>query len=220
MRPHGWLRPRRIGCLLVVVLIAAIWLVSRVVDEVDALYRPPPVAGNPLNPVAPARPASSGSPTIDRVTERGKLIVAVRVTPGLVQRSADSGGYTGFDIALLDLIARDLAVDPARTSFKPVGDREAALKRTEVDLVLGGYEIPPVANATASGGAAPRETVDIVGPYLVLRTTEYGIGLPPGDPVLHARITATVRRVIDDGTWARLYTQYLGEPVPSPPVLR
>lgn len=208
-----------------VVLIAAIWLVSRVVDEVDALYSPPPVAGNPLNPVAPARPASSGSPTIDRVTERGKLIVAVRVTPGLVQRSADSGGYTGFDIALLDLIARDLAVDPARTSFKPVGDREAALKRSDVDLVLGGYEIPPVSSATASeatasGGTAPRETVDIVGPYLVLRTTEYGIGLPPGDPVLHARITATVRRVIDDGTWARLYARYLGEPVPSPPVLR
>lgn len=211
MRRHGWLRPRRIGCLLVVVVIAAIWLVGRVVDEVNSLFSPPPVAGNPLSPVTPARPASSGSPTIDRITQRDKLIVAIQETPGLAQRSSDPGGYTGFDIALLDLIARDVAVDPARTSFKPLpaGAREGALKRSEVDLALGGYEIT----------AAPNTTVGIAGPYLVLGATEYGIGLPPGDPVLRDRITATLRRAIDDGTWARLYAQYLGSPVPNPPAL-
>ncbi|MGH3823061.1 MAG: transporter substrate-binding domain-containing protein [Pseudonocardiaceae bacterium] len=212
MRRHGWLRPRRIGCLLVVLVIAAIWLVGRVVDEVNSLFSPPPVAGNPLSPVVPARPASSGSPTIDRITQRSKLIIAVQEAPGLVQRSSGPGGYTGFDIALLDLIARDLAVNPARTSFKPLpaGTREAALERGDVDLLLGGYEIT----------TAPTATVGIAGPYLVLGSTEYGIGLPPGDPVLHDRITAALRHAIDDGTWARLYAQYLGSPVPSPPVLR
>lgn len=212
MRRHGWLRPRRIGCLLVVVVIAAIWLVGQVVEGIDSLSSPPPVAGNPLSPVAPAQPASSGSPTIDRITQRDKLIVAVQEVPGLAQRSSSPGGYTGFDIALLDLIARDLAVDPTRTSFKalPEGTREAALQRGDVDLVLGGYEIT----------STPTTTVGIAGPYLVRGSTEYGIGLPLGDPVLRDRITAALRRAIDDGTWARLYAQYLGGPVPSPPAPR
>jgi ABC-type amino acid transport substrate-binding protein len=299
MRRHGWLRPRRIGCLLIVLVIAAMWLVGRVVDGFNSLFSPPPVAGNPLSTVSPPRPASSGSPVIDRITRRGRLIVAVQETPGLAQRSLGAGGYTGFDIALLDLIAHDLAVDPAWTSFKPLpaGTREAALARGEVDLVLGGYEIT----------ATPNSAVGVAGPYLVrplllaipqassvssvnslrhgavcapagspavaalvshgvavqtratldacanlldgrveaiaadqvtlagtlsraprtlrvldeqLGSTEYGIGLPAGDPVLHDRITAVLRRTIENGTWARLYAQYLGNPVPKPPALR
>jgi ABC-type amino acid transport substrate-binding protein len=50
--------------------------------------------------------------------------------------------------------------------------------------------------------------------------TEYGFGLPPGDPLLRERVTAVLRHAIDDGTWARLYAKYLGTPVPSPPVVR
>jgi ABC-type amino acid transport substrate-binding protein len=53
-----------------------------------------------------------------------------------------------------------------------------------------------------------------------LGNTEYGISLPHGDPVLHDRITATLRHVINDGIWVRLYARYLGTPVPDPPVLR
>jgi ABC-type amino acid transport substrate-binding protein len=53
-----------------------------------------------------------------------------------------------------------------------------------------------------------------------LGTTEYGVGLPPRDPVLHDRITAVLRRAIENGTWARLYAEYLGTPVPSPPTPR
>jgi ABC-type amino acid transport substrate-binding protein len=202
MRQRGWLRLRRIGCLLIVVM-ATSWMLSRAVDGVTDRFRdhPAPVAGSPFDTVAPARPASSGSPTIDRITRRGKLIVAIEEKPGLAQRSPGSGGYTGFDIAMLDLIARDLGVDPARTSFKPLtgGSREAALGRGEADLALGGYAI------TARRSAE----VGIAGPYLVLGSTEYGIGLPPGDPVLRERVTAVLRRAIDDGTWARRYAEDL-----------
>jgi glutamate transport system substrate-binding protein len=53
-----------------------------------------------------------------------------------------------------------------------------------------------------------------------LGTTEYGIGLSPGDPLLRQRVPAVLRHAIDDGTWARLYAEYLGTPVPNPPVLR
>ncbi len=282
-----------------VLVITAMWLVGRAVDGVNALLSPPTVSGNPLGSVAPARPATSGSPTIDRIVQRGKLIVAIQEAPGLAQRSSDPGRYTGFDIALLDLIAHDLRVDPARTSFKPLPPslREAALDRGEADLLLGGYEIPETAD-TKVGSAGPylvrplqlavpasspvrdlpslgqrevcapagspaatalvarRVTVqtratlascaDLLGGRVggiagdqaavaavlsrtprtlrvltePLGTTEYGVGLPPGDPVLHDRITAVLRHAIEDGTWARLYAEYLGTPVPSPPALR
>ena len=217
MRRRGWLGPRRIGCLLVllvIVVIAALWVLGRAVNGATDLFHdhPAPVAGSPFDTVAPARPASSGSPTIDRIVQRGKLIVAIQEAPGLAQRSPGSGGYTGFDIAMVDLITRDLGVDPARTSVKRLagGRREAALCRGEADLALGGYQIT----------AAHSAKVSIAGPYLVLGSTEYGIGLPPGDPVLRERVTAVLRRAIDDGTWTRLYAQYLGTPVPNPPVLR
>ncbi|MGH3717502.1 MAG: transporter substrate-binding domain-containing protein [Pseudonocardiaceae bacterium] len=220
-RWRGRLRPARLGCLLIVLVITASWMVGRAVDGVSALFsgHPAPVAGSPFDTVAPTRPARSGSPTIDRIALRGKLIVAIHEAPGLAARSPNSGGYTGFDIALLGLIARDLGVDPARTIFKPLAasNREAALGRAEVDLVLGGYEIT----------AAHSAEVGIAGPYLVRPAvpgtspmTEYGIGLPPGDPQLRERVTVVLRHAIDDGTWARLYAEYLGTPVPSPPVPR
>lgn len=303
MRRHGWLRPKRVGCLLVVFVIAALWLMGQAVDKFNALFTAPVVAGNPLGTVAPARPAGSGSPTIDRIIQRGRLIVAIQDIPGLAQRSSNSGGYTGFDVALAELIARNLRVDPARTSFKPLpaSVRDAALGRGEADLAVGGYQI---GNQVTGGQHA---AVAAAGPYLVralqlavpatssatvvnslrhgqvcapdgssavavliargaavqtratlagcadllggkveaiagdqdavaavlsqnpgtlrvlsepLGTTEYGVGLPPGDPVLHDRITAVLRRAIDDGTWARLYAQYLGSPVPNPPTPR
>lgn len=292
MRRHGWLRPKRVGCLLVVLVIAAMWLVGRAEDGFNALFGPPVVAGNPLGAVAPPRAASSGSPTIDRITQRGRLIVAIEEMPGLAQRSPSSGSYTGFDVALVELIAHDLGVDPARTSFKPLPPsvREAALVRGEADLALGGYQMTPGVDAAGPyliralqlavpvaspvhglnslgngqvcapegssasaalaeraisvqtrttladcaallGGrveaiAADQASIAAVlsqapGTLRVLSeplgTTEYGIGLPPGDAVLHDRIAAVLRHTIADGTWARLYAQYLGTPVPIPP---
>lgn len=301
IRRHRWLRSRRIGCLLAVLVIAALWMLGQVVNGVTALFsdHPAPVAGSPFNPVAPAQRAGSGSPTIDRIARRGKLIVAIHESPGLVRRSPGVGGYTGFDIALLDLIARNVGVDPARTTFKPLpsGTREAALNRGEADLALGGYEITPqrraevgmagpylvrslrlavpaASSVTGLGSLGPGEICTpaespaatvladrglkpqtrptlaacadllrgpvraMVGDQTALEgvlsqrpgtlrvvgepvgSTEYGIGLPPGDPVLHDRITAVLRLAIEDGTWARLYAQYLGTPVPSSPALR
>ncbi|MBV9139894.1 MAG: transporter substrate-binding domain-containing protein [Pseudonocardiales bacterium] len=318
----GQRRPGRIGCLLIVLVIAALWVQNRIVDTVIDLFRnhPAPVAGSTFDKVAPAPRASSGSPTIDRIVGSHQIVgggqtvgggqlriaieeqlrVAIEEAPGLAQRSPESGRYTGFDIALLGLIARDLGADPARTSFKPVPtiNREGDLDRGEVDLVLGGYEITPArsakvgiagpylvrslrlavpatspvtslsalghgevcapedspaAKALADHGIGLQTRADLtncatlLGDRLVeaiagsqdalsallsqepgtlrvidepLGTTEYGIGLPPGDPLLRQRVTAVLRHAIDDGTWARLYAEYLGTPVPTPPVLR
>lgn len=301
VRGRGKLRPKRVGCLLIVIVISALWVLNQGFHEVTALLsdHPAPVSGGPFETVAPTRPASSGSPTIDRIVLRGKLIVGIQEVPRLVQRAPDSGGYTGFDVALLALIARDLGVDPARTNFKPLPEssREAAAGTANVDLVLGGYEITaarsakvgiagpylvrqlrlvapatspvtglnslshgevcapadsPAAAALAARGVAlqTRATLgacanligdrveaiagnqDAVAALLSqapgtlrvvgepLGTTEYGIGLPLGDQLLRERVTAVLRHAIDDGTWARLYAEYLGTPVPSPPMLR
>lgn len=294
-------RPGRTGCLLLVLLIATLWVLGRAVNGITALFtdHPAPVAGRPFDTVTPARPAGSGSLTMDRIARRGRLIAAIQEAPGLAQRSpdSDSDGYTGFDIALLDLLARGLGVDPARTTVKPLSprSREAALGRAEVDLALGGYEITaaraaqggvagpylvrplrlavpatspvtglgslgrqavcapsdsPAAAALAQSGvrlqtrASLEECAHLLGSGVEaiaagqddltallsqqpgtlrmvgapLGSTEYGIGLPPGDPLLRDRVTAVLRRAIADGSWARLYAQYLGTPVPDPPV--
>jgi ABC-type amino acid transport substrate-binding protein len=293
-------RPGRIGCLLLVLLIATLWVLGRALDGITALFtnHPAPVAGRPFDTVAPARPARSGSPTMDRIALRGRLIAAIQEAPGLAQRSPDSAGYTGFDVALLGLLARELGVDPARTTFKPLSasSREAALGRAEVDLVLGDYEITaaraaqmgvagpylvrplwlavpatspvtglgslgrgavctptdsPAAVALTQGGvrlqtrATLEECAHLLGGGVEaiaadqdalaallseqpgtlrmvgapLGSTKYGIGLPPGDSLFRDRVTAVLRQAIADGTWARLYAQYLGTPVPSPPML-
>jgi glutamate transport system substrate-binding protein len=315
LSPTFWLSPGRrfrSGCartggngcllvLLVVLVILALWVLRPVIDHISTLLgdHPAPVAGSPFDTVAPPLPASSGSPAIDRIAQRGKLIVAIQETPGLAQRAPGSSNYTGFEIALLELIARDLGADPTATDFKPLAgsSRTAALGRGEADLVLGGYELT----------SQRRTEVSIAGPYLVhplrlavpvsspvsdldsldqaevcapadssaaaaltglgqrlqtqatlaactrllgdrikaiagdqaalttvltkapgtlrlvgepLGFTEYGIGLPPGDQVLRDRINAVLRNAINDGTWARSYAEYLGTPVPSPPVPR
>lgn len=52
-----------------------------------------------------------------------------------------------------------------------------------------------------------------------LGTVTFGIGLPPDDPTFRNRIQDVLRRIEADGTWTRLYDQYLGPPAPAPPPL-
>ncbi|HEY2765316.1 MAG TPA: transporter substrate-binding domain-containing protein [Pseudonocardiaceae bacterium] len=161
LRAHGWLRPRRLGCLfliLVLLLFVTLWVLSSAINGITASFRndPPPITGDPLRPVAPTSLPRTSSPAADLISD-GRLIVAVQNAPGLAERDPATGAYTGFDIALLDLISRDLGVDPAHISFKPVpaGISTGMLARHEADLALGGLEITP---GSRNG--------DVAGPYL------------------------------------------------------
>ena len=82
----------------------------------------------------------------------GSVIAAFRVSPIPPLRWVGTSWVTVFrlPIALLDLVARGLGVDPERTSFKPLpaGSRAAALERGEVDLVAG-------TRSPTSGGSKP-----------------------------------------------------------------
>lgn len=174
LREGGWLRPRRIGCLLmvaVILLFAALWAVGSAVNGITAMFRPDPVAGSPFDRVTPTNPPSTGPPTADLIIG-GKLIVAVQDVPGLAERAPLPGGYTGFDIALLELLARDLGVDPADTIFKPApaGTAVGMLTRGEANLALGGFAITP----------QRRAEVGIAGPYLV---NSLRLAVPSNSPV-------------------------------------
>lgn len=303
LRRRGVLTLRRLGCALLVLgflVVTGLVLLDRTVDGITTLFRdePDPVPGGPFDAVAPSTPPTSGSKRIDLITRRDRLIVGVQRVPGLVERDTQTLEYSGFDIALAGLIARDLGVDPTDTAFKPLpsGYRESALANGEADLVLGGYAISEarraevgfvgpylrtpqrlavptgraggldplrdgtvctVENSPAAVTLAPRlgerlltrgsldtcaallgSRVDaLAGDELLLAgmvaedpaalelsgpplgETRYGIGLAPGDDVLARRVREVLRRAVEDGTWARLYAEHLGRPVPAPPPL-
>ena len=160
----GWLRPRRVGCLLLVLvllLFAAVWVMSSAVKATVAVFdpAPPPVPGSPHDTITPSRSPSSGSPTIDRITKRGWLIVAVDEAAGLAEGSPGEP-YTGFDVELVQRVARALGVDPAKTEFKelPVALGEARVRDGgDVQLVVGGYQVT----------AQRRDEGRVAGPHLV-----------------------------------------------------
>jgi glutamate transport system substrate-binding protein len=89
-------------------------------------------------------------------------------------------------------------------------DECAKLLGSRVEAIAGNQDAVAALLSQAPG------TLRVVGEPV--GTTEYGIGLPLSDPLLHQRITAVLRHAIGDGTWARLYAEYLGTPVPIPPV--
>ncbi|MGH3660045.1 MAG: transporter substrate-binding domain-containing protein, partial [Micromonosporaceae bacterium] len=171
LRAGGWLRPRRIGCLLVVLvilLITALWVLGSAVNGITAMFRndPDPVAGSPFDTVTTSPPSSG--PTADLING-GKLIVAVPPGFGAGGRTPGSGDYAGFDLALLDLVAHDLgaaSVDTGKQTSEKT--RLGMLTRGEADLGL--FEITPQRH---SG-------VDIVGPYLL---SELRLAVPSTSPV-------------------------------------
>ena len=176
LQAGGWLRPRRIGCLLLVLLVlvfAVLWVVGSTVNQITATFGPEPIHDNPMQPLAPAPvPPSSGSPTIDRV-EQDRLYVAIQEIPQLAARSPGSPtNYDGFDVAVAELIAAGLGADPADTVFKPIppSRRDAAVNGPDADIAIGGYEITP----------QRRSGLDVVGPYLV---SDLRLAVPADSPV-------------------------------------
>lgn len=212
-----WMRRtlRRAGCALVVFVVAFGALVGTVAmlllggDQEEASG-----AGSVFDREKPRAAPGSGSATIDLIIRRGRLVVAVQELPGLASRDPATRDWTGFDVEIARLIAADLGVDSTRTAFKPIAgrSREAALVDGDVDLVLG-----------YPSTDARRAQVGFAGPYLSspqpLGRTDYGIGLRSGDEVLRARVSDVLRRAVADGSWARLYAEHLGTPVPQPPAM-
>lgn len=172
LREGGWLRPRRIGCLLVlllILLIIVLWMVNSAISGVTAVIRndPDPVQGGPF-PTATPSDAPGRTPSTDLIND-GKLRVAVPEGFGPAKREPGAGNDAGFDLALLQLVADNLGAASVDTGKQaPVKTRVGMLTRGEADLAL--FEITP---------QLQRE-VDIVGPYLV---NDLRLVVPANSPI-------------------------------------
>ncbi|AHI00038.1 hypothetical protein KALB_6679 [Kutzneria albida DSM 43870] len=123
----------------------------------DAQPGPPPATATTTT-AAPSG-AVSGSPTYDRIHQRGRITVALRTEqPGLAHRDPASGDYSGFEVDLARLVATKLGLTADQIQFKqlPPGAGLGSVSSGDADLYLGG--------ATAEQGRSAQLLA--AGPYL------------------------------------------------------
>lgn len=85
-----------------------------------------------------------GSPTFDRITERGGVIVGVKEDqPGLGFLDVTTNERTGFDIDIARWIAASLGYGEEDITFQPIAsaNREQAIVNGDIDYYVGTYSI-------------------------------------------------------------------------------
>jgi len=85
-----------------------------------------------------------GSPTFERMTTNGKVVIGVKEDqPGLGYKDPTTGKYSGFDIEIARLVAAKLGFDESKIEYKTVvsAGREAAVAQGTVDYYVGTYTI-------------------------------------------------------------------------------
>src|SRR6476469_3550988 len=101
-----------------------------------------------------------GSPTCDRITKNGKIVIGVKEDqPYLGYKDPTTGEYSGFDIEIARLVAAKLGFDEKKVEFKTVqsAGREAAITNGDVDYYVGTYTI----------NDKRKEQISFAGPYFV-----------------------------------------------------
>jgi glutamate transport system substrate-binding protein len=101
-----------------------------------------------------------GSPTFDKMKQRGRVIVGVKDDqPGLGFKDATTGQFAGFDIEMARLVAAKLGYAADKIDYKtvPSAAREDAISRGEVDYYVGTYTI----------NDNRKKRVSFAGPYFV-----------------------------------------------------
>lgn len=112
-----------------------------------AVIAPQPDAPAPTedcgDPTASLRPLSPGAatptPTLDRIRDRGRLVVGIDTSSNLFSfRDPTTGTIQGFDVDIAREVARDLFGDPDRVEFRVLSsaDRIRALQDRTVDVVV------------------------------------------------------------------------------------
>ncbi|WP_432520030.1 glutamate ABC transporter substrate-binding protein [Kineococcus sp. SYSU DK006] len=104
--------------------------------------------------------AITGSPTFDKITSAGKVVIGVKADqPGIGQKDPGSGEYAGFDIEMAKLMAAKLGLTPDEIEFVETvsANREPFLQQGTVDMVIASYTI----------NDKRKEVVDFAGPYYV-----------------------------------------------------
>lgn len=99
-----------------------------------------------------------GSPTFDRASEAGEIVVGVKEDqPGLGYLDATTGERTGFDIDIARWMAASLGFEEDQITFEaiPSANREQAIVNGDIDYYVGTYSITD----------ARKEQIDFAGPY-------------------------------------------------------
>jgi glutamate transport system substrate-binding protein len=115
-----------------------------------------PVVGEP----AATNVQVAGSPTFDKVTQRGRVVIGVKDDqPGLGFKDATTGQYSGFDVEIARLVAAKLGFGAEKIDYKtvPSAAREDAISRGDVDYYVGTYTI----------NDNRKQRVSFAGPYFV-----------------------------------------------------
>lgn len=120
----------------------------------------PGAEGSGYEPAVAQNVTVEGSPTFDKIQQRGRLIVGVKDDqPGMGFRDATTGQFSGFDIDIAKMIAGGLGFSPDQIDYKvvPSAAREDAIERGEVDYYVGTYTI----------NDKRKERVGFAGPYYI-----------------------------------------------------
>ncbi|NHC44559.1 glutamate ABC transporter substrate-binding protein [Motilibacter aurantiacus] len=114
---------------------------------------------------APAPSAATGvtlegSPTFDKMTAAGKVVIGVKEDqPNLGFKDPTTGEYSGFDISVAKYIASKLGFGEDKIEFTaiPSANRETAIQGGQIDYYVGTYSITD----------KRKEQVSFAGPYFI-----------------------------------------------------
>ncbi|GEP48889.1 glutamate ABC transporter substrate-binding protein [Microbacterium saccharophilum] len=101
-----------------------------------------------------------GSPTVDAITERGKVRIGVKEDqPNLGYLDPTTGERSGFDVDIARWIAASLGYDEEDIEFSVIDSkaREDAITRGDIDYYVGTYSITD----------SRKELISFAGPYFV-----------------------------------------------------
>ncbi|WP_298743732.1 glutamate ABC transporter substrate-binding protein [uncultured Microbacterium sp.] len=104
--------------------------------------------------------ALEGSPTFDKISSAGKVVVGVKEDqPGLGYLDVVSGERTGFDIDIARWIAASLGMDEEDIEFIRVDSsaREQSIVNGDIDYYVGTYSITD----------KRKDVIDFAGPYFI-----------------------------------------------------
>jgi len=120
----------------------------------------PAGGGAVANQPAAANVQVAGSPTFDKIQQRGRVVIGVKNDqPGLGIVDPTTNTYSGFDVEIGRLVAAKLGQGADKIDYKVVQSaaREDAISRGDVDYYVGTYTI----------NDNRKQRVGFAGPYFV-----------------------------------------------------
>lgn len=167
---------------------------------------PPQPAVPPAGDVGSVQDGSvdlQGSPTIERIKRRGKLMVGLRSDDPTFAVRDGSGRYSGFDVEIAKILATGLGLNPqTQLTFRWIPEplRVDTVVARSVDVQIGGVD-----------SADPE--LAMAGPYVVTGTpgpqAEQFVAMRRGDDAMREQFQHILDTAVADGTWQRAYDSTL-----------